>query len=202
MLPVKAYRFQRYHFCSMNSHGLSSFSGTTNARSAGIAATERELTRTELDKRVTQDSFWAIIAERFNDLSVHVALNLHGRLDNVDAGRPLHNLREAGRLRNAFIDTSGPFTLTKDRWSRSGQLCADNFADFVLRTDRGITTSGRREWIIFTAACLGTQHPYDRLLRLYTSTVPHVLADAVFDEGFSPKGVGLPSETGQEGSNY
>lgn len=122
---------------------------------------------------------------------------MHGQLDDVDAGRPLQHLSEECRLRYALVDTRGPFTLAVDRWSRSGQLCSEDFADFVSRTDSGITNSGKQEWVTFTAAHLGTQHPDNRLLRLFTRAEPHAVADAVFDEDFSPEEVGLPSAAGQ-----
>lgn len=49
---------------------------------------------------------------------------------------------------------------------------------------------------IFTAADLGAQHPDNCLLSLFTITVPHEVADAVFDEGFLPEDVGIPSAAG------
>lgn len=90
------------------------------ARGAVIRATESDLSREELDGRVTRKSFWSFVADRFNYTSLRTSLNLTGRLDDVDAGRAVSTFRSAKKLRQIFVDARALFPIALDKWSRSG----------------------------------------------------------------------------------
>lgn len=111
-------------------------------------------------------------------------LNVRGCLDEVDASLPKQCQWDAAKLKNSFMNTRSDLTIAVGRRSRYGQNNPNNFHEFLRVTTRGeLTADSKRVWIIFTAANMGTVNVDDRLMRLFSHTLPDSLANSNAVEG-------------------
>ena len=143
---------------------------------------QQELTRAQLDAGRSRDSFWARIADRFNDPSEHIAYSFDGWVEDAEPSLPPLCVRAASVLKDQYARTRTGFTVYKDRWERSGQNDPENFRSFLPTLDNGrhsLTALGKRMLVFFKVSGLGTPNCDDEFVR----NSSRVMMDGGFDEG-------------------
>lgn len=141
----------------------------------GLMGTVKDLTRDELDRAVDRDGIWeAVIAPRFNYPSVHVVLDLTGKVYGVDASAAPLARRFGEKLLDVFNKNKAIFTNMYKNWTASGSNDTDFIGDFVsLRRSSGEPNEeARRALITFFALLCGTPDADTDLLDFTLKTAP------------------------------
>lgn len=98
---------------------------------AALLQSVQERSRSQLDQREARDSFWFDkVAPTFNDGEKNFHFSFSGELRGIVPGRKEGVERKGEELKKHYMGIRSIFTVAYDKWSRSGQNCADNFADF------------------------------------------------------------------------
>lgn len=103
--------------------------------------TGMELQREELDAGILTESYWEIIADRYNDPSVPISFNLVGNIDGVDAGALHPCVRSSSMLKNQFRGPCSLFKIALEKWVRSEQNDPERFTNFLLKNGINLDAS-------------------------------------------------------------
>ena len=141
-------------------------------RAAVMQATESTLNRNQLDRKISRDSFWEVVESQFNNDEIAAKEDFRGRIDGLEADLKPKSYREASKLKDAFLDGRSAFTAPMKRWQQSGQNETLCFPNFLRRLANGeLSAGGKRAYIMFTVARLGSQSADDSFLRLVCKTI-------------------------------
>ena len=120
-----------------------------------------------LDGYVTRDSFWVIIANRFNDPFVSAFKNFDGRVDNINANEMPVKERSASTLSKHFYESKKAFTKALQKWSQSGQKDPGRFTSFLVYNENGeLTANSKRSFILFTVCKCDTPYSDENFINL------------------------------------
>lgn len=153
------------------------------ANAALQCAVGDELDRSKLDARVTRESYWTIVAQRFNSDGVDSREDFSGRVDGIDSNaRPL-STRAPALLRKQYMDVRGAFTAALEKWKASGQNDPARFPNFLKYNDYSgdLSAEGKRLYILFTVCRSGTSNEAAVFLNQTVKTIDG--AGMGYDEG-------------------
>jgi hypothetical protein len=120
-----------------------------------------ERTRAQLDARVPRDSFWSTaVAPAFNDASIVPVVSCFNDWADEKGGKlqveTIPSVRRDGsELKRWYQDCRASFTVSYNKWSRSGQNDPESFENFVPRHSRGFSALGKRILVIGAALQVG-----------------------------------------------
>lgn len=150
------------------------------------------LTRAQLDARVTRDTYWRTIAERFNDHSLQPLFDFTASVDEADSSLPPVCHRTPEILKSYFRDTRSRFTIYLNNWKQSGQMDPENIRVFLpkcKKNDTKVSVLGKRMWIIFVVTRMGTPFVDNLLLESFSRLISN--ESSAYEEGVNDQfGVG------------
>lgn len=131
----------------------------------------QELRRAELDCGTSRDSFWGIIADRFNDTSLPIRFSFTGHVDEADPSLDPLCKRSAASLKSHFQEARTVFSEALDNWERSGQNDPSRFENFLSKNGQNLYASSKRALMIFVAARLGTPYADSFFVEMSSKTI-------------------------------
>lgn len=135
-----------------------------------------ELTRDQLDRRVSRDEFWTtVVAPVFNDASATVDYEFPDELSIINAMNLSTVSRTGTELKRHYCATRSHFTLAYDRWSRSRQNDPHNFSQFC-----GTNSIGKKSHVLFVVLRCAERNERNDILDFTLRTIP---PDAMVDSG-------------------
>ena len=108
-----------------------------------MLASGQNLTRNELEQRVSRDAFWAdIVAPVLNDKNVEFTGHSPNEVDEVDLFNGITTILTDEELKRKYSLLRSHFTYAYESWSKSGQNGTQNFPNYCeLSSSTGSLTA-------------------------------------------------------------